>query len=352
MYDLVVIGGGPAGTTAAMAAAARGQNVLLLEAGRYPRHKVCGEFLSAEAAGVLRRVLGKDAESILDNALRIGEARIVLRNRVTSLRVDPPAYSVPRIVLDDCLWRLAVERGVECVCANVTEVQRLPEHFVVHCKEVSYLARCVVNAAGRWSNVSRRIPQEGSETWIGLKAHFRAELDPAVYLFFSRHGYCGVQPVGGGVVNVCALSRRGAARNIQDVLALDSRLAHFCAGWSQVTETFATAPVYALDPQPVRNGMLQAGDAAGFLHPFLGDGMSLAIRSGFLAGVTAAENPRAAGQSYAARYEKSFRQVFRTARGLERVTASTGLMSLGLFALRNHALAAWILRKTRESGAD
>jgi len=58
MYDLIVIGGGPAGSAAAIAAARAGAQVLLLERGRYPRHKVCGEFVSAESLDLLSTLLG------------------------------------------------------------------------------------------------------------------------------------------------------------------------------------------------------------------------------------------------------------------------------------------------------
>ena len=58
IYDLIVIGGGPAGCAAAITAAQEGASVLLQERGRFPRHKVCGEFVSAESLHVLEKLLG------------------------------------------------------------------------------------------------------------------------------------------------------------------------------------------------------------------------------------------------------------------------------------------------------
>ncbi len=60
MYDLTVIGGGPAGSCAAITAHRAGASVLLLERGRFPRHKVCGEFVSAEALGLLGAYSARD----------------------------------------------------------------------------------------------------------------------------------------------------------------------------------------------------------------------------------------------------------------------------------------------------
>jgi flavin-dependent dehydrogenase len=57
MYDLIVVGGGPAGTSAAITCARHGARVLLLERGQFPRHKVCGEFVSAESLELLSDLL-------------------------------------------------------------------------------------------------------------------------------------------------------------------------------------------------------------------------------------------------------------------------------------------------------
>ena len=81
-YDLIVIGGGPAGTAAAIIAARSGARVLLLEKGRFPRQKVCGEFVSAESLLLLRDLLSENAAPVLKDALRISEARMFLDGRI------------------------------------------------------------------------------------------------------------------------------------------------------------------------------------------------------------------------------------------------------------------------------
>ncbi len=72
MYDLIVVGGGPAGSSAAITAARNGARVLLLERGRFPRQKVCGEFVSAESLGLLGDLLDAKQRGLLDDAIRIG----------------------------------------------------------------------------------------------------------------------------------------------------------------------------------------------------------------------------------------------------------------------------------------
>ena len=75
-YDLIIIGGGPAGTSAAITAARSGAKVLLLERSRFPRHKVCGEFVSAESLELLANLLNRDDGVLLKEAILISKARV------------------------------------------------------------------------------------------------------------------------------------------------------------------------------------------------------------------------------------------------------------------------------------
>jgi len=68
-YDLIVIGGGPAGAAAAIVAGGNGRRVLLLERGKFPRHKVCGEFVSAESLGLLKTLLDSQQSGLLRDAV-------------------------------------------------------------------------------------------------------------------------------------------------------------------------------------------------------------------------------------------------------------------------------------------
>src|SRR5262252_4580934 len=93
IFDLAVIGGGPAGTSAAITAARAGVRVLLLERGKLPRQRVCGEFVSAESLDLLAALLGHgvDAETV-----RIPEARLFVDGSVISTPVAAPAASIAR----------------------------------------------------------------------------------------------------------------------------------------------------------------------------------------------------------------------------------------------------------------
>src|SRR5579864_5781163 len=111
-FDLAVIGGGPAGTSAAITAARTGARVLLLERGRLPRQRVCGEFVSAESLELLADLLDRTAPALLHQALRIPEARLFFDGHTVPAQVDPPAASIARFDLDSALWRAAENEGV------------------------------------------------------------------------------------------------------------------------------------------------------------------------------------------------------------------------------------------------
>src|SRR5258705_1931748 len=111
-FDLAVIGGGPAGTSAAITAARLGARVLLLERGKLPRQRVCGEFVSAESIDLLTNLLDRAAPNLLEGALRIPEARLLFDGLLVSMPVEPCAASVARLDLDVALWRAAESEGV------------------------------------------------------------------------------------------------------------------------------------------------------------------------------------------------------------------------------------------------
>jgi flavin-dependent dehydrogenase len=111
-----------------------------------------------------------------------------------------------------------------------------------------------------------------------------------VDLYFFEGGYCGVQPVNvlgtessTGRVNACAMVKASVASTLTDVFAQHPALAERAQSWQILTQPVTTSPLIFRQPRPEAGGVLMAGDAAGFVDPFVGDGISLALRSGRLA---------------------------------------------------------------------
>lgn len=290
-FDLAVVGGGPAGTAAAITAARAGVRVLLLERGKLPRQRVCGEFVSAESLELLGGLLQRTAPELLRNALRIPGARLFFDGHVISTEVVPSATSIARIDLDAALWRAAEDAGV--TARSQTAVENIVQSglFCLSTSAGELQSRAVINATGRWSNLRAqraRTEVNPRDKWLGVKGHFGESCPHAsVDLYFFEGGYCGVQPVAlAGVeaspdrINACAMVRSDIARSLPEVFAQHPQLHERARNWKPLMDPVSTSPLIFRKPEPVEDGMLMAGDAAGFVDPFVGDGISLALRSG------------------------------------------------------------------------
>lgn len=364
MYDLMVIGGGPAGTAAAITTARGGARVILFERGKLPRHKVCGEFVSAESLHVLVELLDAPRAALLNDAVRIPRARVFLDNQALETPVEPAAASVARLDLDVALWESAVAGGVEARQQVTVQSIRGTGPFVVTTSAGEYETRAVIDASGRWSNLNP-VPASDGEArarWIGLKAHFAESAPPAsVDLYFFEGGYCGVQPVdlegqsGGGRINACAMVRADVASTLPEVFALHAALEERARGWQPLSEPVSTAPLVFRDPEPERDGVLKAGDAAGFVDPFVGDGISLALRSGELAAqclvpfFTGQVGLQETQRRYVERYRNQLGPVFRMASKIRRAVGLPRMVRAPILAIlqRTPRVTRYLVRKTR-----
>jgi len=323
VHDLIVIGGGPAGCSAAVSAARLGARVLLLERGCYPRQKVCGEFVSAESIGLLTSLLTEeDRQLLLGSAPRIARARVFLDHTVIEIEVSPSAVSISRMELDAALWRACEAAGVDTRQQVIVDRVLRESGFKVATSQGEFATRTVIDASGRRSNLAsaRAEPAATQQKWLGLKAHFVEGHPPdSVDLYFFDAGYCGVQKVANDIVNVCAMVRERTATRLDEVFELHPDLRARSREWRQQTKTFAAFPLIFRKPNPVRDGILCAGDAAGFIDPFAGDGISLGLASGAAAArmfrcVWAGEHDLDwAAESYRTDYNRRFGPALRNA---------------------------------------
>jgi menaquinone-9 beta-reductase len=354
-FDLIMVGGGPAGSAAAITAARGGARVLLLERGRLPRHKVCGEFVSAESLELLGSLLHGQHLAVLNDAVRISRSRLYVDGRVIGAVVDPAAASIARFDLDAALWESAQLAGVDArQQVTVREIEgRGP--FRISSSGGEFESRAVINASGRWSNLNGAAGAS-QQKWVGLKAHFaEPSHEVSVDLYFFDGGYCGVQPVGSGRVNTCAMVRADVASTLDDVFEQHEALRKRSRGWKLLTDPVSTSPLIFREPQPERDGILQAGDAAGFIDPFAGDGISLALRSGamaanclmpFFAGKTSLGS---AIQEYRCAYERSLVPIFRASSQLRRFLTlpRPARRPLLLVLEKSPRIAEYLVRRTR-----
>jgi len=358
-FDLAVIGGGPAGSSAAITAARQGARVLLLEAHEFPRDKVCGEFVSAEALELLANLL-RDLPagcSLLQAALLIRRTRFFLAAWKLEAPIAPPAVSIPRYDLDARLWEAAQLAGV--ATQSGCEVTALDGNgqFGLTTLSGRYSARAVIVAAGRWSQFTPDRSVPAGPRWIGVKGHFREpDAGRTTDLYFFDHGYAGVQPVAQDVVSSCAMVRSDYATTLAEACQLHPKLAQRAARWTAVTQPVSTAPLLFGDAHPVHGNIMYAGDAAAFIDPFVGDGISIALRTGRLAAESAGKFLSGEAsliesvELYRREYARQFAPLLATA---ARVRSLMSLSRAGRAAafqlLRLPGVMPYLIRKTRRA---
>jgi flavin-dependent dehydrogenase len=294
-FDVIVVGGGPAGATAAAGCAQRGLRVALFEHARFPRHKVCGDVLNPncwpilERLGVARKIRELPRHAI-DGACFTTTGRHTLR-----VTVPPTTVAIRRSLLDAALLDHAGSCGVRVIEGET--VHDVLTNGGVRTSHGEYAARtAIIGADGRHSVVARKaglacFRHRGSEH-VALQSHFRAPttLDHHVQLHLYRGGYCGLVRVDAEQVNLCIVTGPWAARFHRDCEALFAHTAwqnpHFRElGIAPVPlEPVRIAhPLQAPASRASGHGVFLAGDALRVMEPFTGQGIFFALRTGELA---------------------------------------------------------------------
>lgn len=305
-----ILGGGPAGAAAALAALKEGASVQLIERARGPRHKVCGEFFSPEIEAELKRLGVWDAFAAAGPA-RIDRAALCFLACRREARLSEPAWGLSRWVFDALLIEQARMRGAQLATGAA-------------------VARIDVLASGRPPS---RAPR--GRRCFGFKAHFEGPTASTVELYFFGAGYVGVSPVEGGRTNVCGLASEDFLRRfdfcydhaVLEVEALAERLAPL----SRATPWLTTGPLeYSQRLTPGPEQVYPAGDALSFVDPFTGSGLLAAIRCGARAGRAAARGQPV--KDYLAECRASLGRPFQVASLLRGLLSSAWAERLAGFA--------------------
>ncbi len=359
---MAIIGGGPAGSALAALLARAGGTPVLLEKDRFPRAKVCGEFLSMEAQGLLRRIgcledIQKRAPAPIERARFFSPS-----GRRVELSLGPGALGLSRFSLDELLFRHAQNSGALAM-EDVEVLKIVPDAdgtTLVLSKARALRAALVIAAGGR-----RLAPPaaKSAPLFVGLKRRHRfapgaeaADLDGCVEIHLFNGGYCGVNTVEDGAVNVCLLAgeRWLASRPSPrwDSLAaemgrLSPSLGRRLRSLSPDGNPLAAARI-SLDAAGAASGpLLRVGDAAGMIAPLCGDGQAMALDSAILLADLMSRTDRIALPSaWAAAWRRRYSSRLRVGRALQSLllkppAAETALAACALWpALPRLLLAA------------
>ena len=356
-FDVIVAGGGPAGASAAIHLARGGADVLLIEQKKFPRPKLCGEFVSPECQEHFEKLGVVDA--MIAAAPALLEETVFYSSKGHHVAVPSKwfggraAFGLSRAVMDEVLLRHAQKGGVRVLeGANITE-PILDDEAVTGVRVKTenghhdYHAPITIDATGRARILSRKFTKAGNKrpTLVAFKAHFRqTKVTPgACEIYFYPGGYGGLSTVEAGTSNLCFIVAAEQVKRchsdpnivVRELLMRNRRAAHtletaeVCSEWLSASwERFGRQR-----PSPAP-GLLAIGDSAAFIDPFTGSGMLMAFESGELVAQTILRQKTEVfsdlAASYTASYQRTFDSRLRICGWLRRAAFSPRLAEIGI----------------------
>ncbi|MEK6283119.1 MAG: NAD(P)/FAD-dependent oxidoreductase [Acidobacteriota bacterium] len=362
-FDVIIAGAGPAGTSAAIHISKKGGRVLLIEAKKFPRPKLCGEFISPECIEHFQRLGVMDQMS---SAGGVSITRTVFYAR-KGQNVEVPsewfdsgasAIGLSRSEMDHKLLEGARSAGVTVLEeTHASGLIREPGRVnglraktgqTIH----EYEAPITIDATGRAGALSRYLGQtithrvtKTRRSLVGFKAHLEnaRPANGACEIYCYPRGYGGLSSVEGGLSNLCFIVSAADVRShnsdpelvMREIVMKNSRAAatldqaRSCTPWLSVSLDGFGRRMPA--PAP---GLLTIGDAASFIDPFTGSGMLMALESGevvaqiinrHLASIRKGQSITSLSLEYEAEYSKRFDSRLRIAGFLRRAAFVPGL---------------------------
>ncbi len=370
--DVLVVGGGPAGASAAFQLATAGLQVLLVDRAAFPRDKTCGESLSPGALGRLRAIgmwtprADPDSTAVMPDGFSapVRGMRIRSPSGITFFGryksgLHGPGLAIRRTFLDNELLASAKARGVQ-VMEGVEAVGAEPTtngNAIVHVRaregttRTQIEAKRVVVADGRQSFLARELgfiekprTSHGRHRYA-VRAHCEnvSDLSDLAEMHVGEGGYCGIAPLSKTSANICYvlftdrldMAPRTIETDFRRHLMAFPEIARRLEPARVQGEIRVAGPLRLASRRQALGPFIACGDTTGFLDPFTGEGIAHAVACG----VTGAE---AVGTSLAGR-AGSFRDYEREIRALRRVKGMAALLLYGLVSRRALANSAAFL---------
>ena len=327
----LIVGGGPAGASAAIVLARAGAPHLLIERNRETGDAICGGFLSWRTLESLGR-LGIDAAAL--GPARVTELRVIARDRIVATRLPRPAHGISRHLLDSVLMARAIAAGA-AIERGVT-VRSLDGATARLDDGADLSGDALFLASGKYDvrGAARPADARGDDPVLGLRIRLAAApaldrlIGAAIELHLVDRGYVGIVRQEDGSANVCmavhrsALLAAGSPAALLDRLARDhphlgERLAYRIG--DEAIDAIANVP-YGWRAQETMTGIFRLGDQAGVIPSLAGEGLGIAIASGLRAGHAYVAHGGAAAPSFQRGFARATARPIRIA-GLARDAA-------------------------------
>ncbi|MCA0932200.1 NAD(P)/FAD-dependent oxidoreductase [Lutimonas saemankumensis] len=336
-FKVVIVGGGLAGLTASLHLSKYGIQSLLVEKEEYPRHKVCGEYISNEVLPYLIS-LGMDPFSYGAKKMEHFELSAVTGDSCMS---DLPlgGFSLSRYTLDAALYEILKQKEIILLHDTVTDIKFHGDLFRLELKDKGTVkAKFVLGAYGKRSSLDTKLKRRfmnSSAPYLAVKAHYKGDYpDNVVGLHNFYGGYCGVSKIENGALNICYIvsyEEFKKYRNIEEfeekVLFKNKFLKNILLNAQMLFDKpLAISQISFESKSLIEDHVIMCGDAAGMIHPLCGNGMSMAILSARMISDLLVEYFNAKSMTreqlekkYRVLWKKAFSSRLRTGRVLSRL---------------------------------
>ncbi|MEO1050235.1 MAG: NAD(P)/FAD-dependent oxidoreductase [Bacteroidota bacterium] len=366
MRDIVIVGGGLAGLVASAMLAEEGLDVLVIEKGEYPFHRVCGEYISNEVLPFLKEK-GLYPEHLKPAKLTRFQLTAVNGAKV-NMPLDLGGFGVSRYELDNFLYSCAKERGATFkLKTQVSNISRNKDHFLVHLGgDQVESARIVIGSFGKRTKLDKQLDRafiKKRSPYIGVKYHLEADYpNDLIALHNFKGGYCGVSCVEKNIVNLCYLSEAANLKKYGDIATMEKEIL-----WQnpELRKVLGNAKVLFDKPKVineisfarkelVQDGILMVGDAAGMITPLCGNGMAIAIHGAKILSELLIEFFRKESytktqleRDYISRWKKHFATRLWAGRKIQGLFGNNGVSNFAVgLAKTSEPIARFLMSKT------
>jgi menaquinone-9 beta-reductase len=291
---VLIIGGGLAGLTAAIHLSKIGIQVTVIEKNEFPKHKVCGEYISNEVLPYFKW-LGITIESLMPTNIKKLQFSS-LNGSVINQTLPLGGFGISRYLLDEFLYKKAIENGCKVIKATVETIEFEKDEFTINTSNNNVLKyEIVIGAFGKRSNIDQKLNRDfmlKKSPWLGVKAHYSGNFpNDLVGLYNFKGGYCGVSKVEKDTINICYLADYDTFKKYKNtdeyqkkVLSQNPILKSIFKEANLLFEKPLTISQISFEKKKsIENHILMIGDTAGLIHPLCGNGMAMAIHSAKIA---------------------------------------------------------------------
>ena len=293
-FDVIIVGGGLAGLTSAIHLSSRKKRVLLIEKNEYPKHKVCGEYISNEVLPYLNSL---GINPINEGAKQITKVHIsTTKSNLIKGELPLGGFGMSRYFLDNLLVKKAYLNGVQILKDTVDSIHFKKDSFTITTKSSGvFQSKITIGAFGKRSSLDQKMKRkfiQKKSPYLAVKIHVKGVFpENLVALHNFKGGYCGVSKVENNAINVCYITEYRSFKkhkNIKDfqeqVVFKNKHLRKIFKESSPVFEKPLTISQVSFQTKnPVEDHIIMCGDTAGMIHPLCGNGMGMAISSAKLA---------------------------------------------------------------------